>query len=241
MNWPIFTRVDEPAEIRAGHWAAIVSVEDGRARPDAGVWAQSTELNILDSEFLGVLRELGPRPPARIILPSGWLSGDRLERSARTWGPEGMRALEDACKHIGEWAAATGTRVLLRPHCRHVLGDVQRTISFLRAHQGSPVGLALEPCALLEQSMLSHAEDHLRSAFANLAPLADALCLSGVRFAADADSGEPPAPTRTTVGEGSVPPRVLMRLAHEHVPHGTPIILEPDAIEAQAAMLIVAR
>ncbi len=238
-RWPLYTRQDEASARGDTVWSPLTVLDAPPGRTNEP-WAWATDLNPLDPQFDAALRRIQSEMPKRVVLPTGWLAAGPLERSARTWGSEGVAALDQACKRICPWAEGRQVRVLLRPHCRHVLSDVQRSVAFLREHAGSAIGLMLDPCALLEESMLAQAEDHLRLALVHLGPLAEGVWLAGVRFAPGGLPEDPASPVPTPLDEGDVPAALLLQLVRAHIPSGMPIVLEPGGVLRQAAILSAA-
>lgn len=195
-----------------------------------------------------------PASAAASVYWSGWLSDDPFARDPRTWGPAGLSGL---CRWVDAAAtpstssspAATPPAILLRPHCRHVLSDVQRCLSFFRPSQAGPagrvygpppaVGLVLDPVALLEPSMLPRAEDHLSRIILTLGPIADAIWLADASPAHESpDDIDPPLPERRPVGRGVLPTRLIWKLISELDRPDLPVILEPDAEATSDAELL---
>ncbi|MEM1167146.1 MAG: hypothetical protein AAGI30_12755 [Planctomycetota bacterium] len=111
----------------------------------------------------------------RLIVWSGWLGDEPFERHPGTWMPSGLEALNGAVDAWLASPASEATRLVLRPHARHVLCDPQRCFSFLRARTDQPIGLALDPDALLEDSMHGTRDEHLDRTFEALGPMCDAV------------------------------------------------------------------
>ncbi len=61
----------------------------------------------------------------------------------------------------------SGRRLLLRTHARHVVSDFVAAKALLAEREGSPIGIALDPAACFEASMLADAEDHLVRTFSS--------------------------------------------------------------------------
>lgn len=110
-----------------------------------------------------------------VIVWSGWLGDNPFAADPRAWGGEAERALDAVVQQCA--AGPNAPELWLRPHARHVLGDAHRVARFLERNRGLNVGLALDPLALLEDSMLPKAEDHLERIFQRLAPIAAAYWL----------------------------------------------------------------
>jgi hypothetical protein len=124
--------------------------------------AEWTTVNILTDPL--------PKATTKTLIAwSGWLgesspSGGterRWERDHRTWSPSAYDQLAARLRSIREHAEHTGTKLLLRPHARHILNDPQRCARYLTDFAGPTFGLALDPVSMLEPSMLPSAEEHL--------------------------------------------------------------------------------
>ncbi|MBL9140997.1 MAG: hypothetical protein JNK53_03940, partial [Phycisphaerae bacterium] len=133
---------------------------------------------------------------------SGTLAAELTEVSPMNWmrGPD---MLDAACESLRPQLIAHGRRLLLVPHARHVLSDARSALTWwssqvipgqellaeTRAPQGErPFGLAFDPAALLEPSMLPDLADHLRALFGSIGVRADAIVLQGWKPGPDADA-----------------------------------------------------
>lgn len=186
----------------------------------------------LDIDPMTLANRPGPLPSGRLIVWSG-RPADEEGNALAAWGPGAWESLEKACQSLAPRLAQGGGRLLLRPHARHILSDVQRCLKLLLQFEGQPVGLALDAASMLEASMMGHAPDHLRRAFETLGPRCDAAWLSSVAFDAppppgldDAEAWEDAEPISRLVelGKGLIDPGLLGSLL-EFVPRETPIIL----------------
>lgn len=194
---------------------------------------------------------LAPDPPAipanipapRLIAWSGTLAeGAMFDRDVRTWMPAGLEAFRSMCDAVRPFLDAAGVRLLFRSHARHVLCDPHRCATLLREWRdiGAPFALALDAAAMLEQSMLTDAEDHLERAFGALAPLADAVILAnagpdGAAQPADQDAA-PPLLT-APLHRGVIDPALLLKPWRRHTPPTTPTILLDEDVQAQRRLL----
>jgi hypothetical protein len=173
----------------------------------------------------------------RLILFSGWFGegadpqAGLFPRDYRAWTPAGWAALDELCDRLRPQLEQRKITVCFRPHARHILGDPQACLSFLRGRAGQPFELLLEPSAFLTPDMLGDAEDHLVRAFEALSghPAMAALVLTGVE-----EHGEHLRPVPLT--HGVVDGKLLSRLAHAHAAHLPWIVLDED-IEAQRQVL----
>jgi hypothetical protein len=171
--------------------------------------------------------ELEARWGERVIIWSGTLADDWTFRHPTTWGPAGLERLRAAVATVGSEAARGGFEVLLRPHARHVLCDVQRCVRLLHEWREWPMGLALDAAALMEPSMLGEAEDHFRRAYETLGPLARAVFVANVAAPGDEDG-----PVRAVpLGEGAVGSERIVELLERNVGRDIPRIVlgEVDA------------
>src|SRR5690606_8893704 len=92
------------------------------------------------------------------------------------WTPSAWAALESALDRLGPALDARGVTLLLRPHHRHVVGDVPSVMKIRRtAHERgvARVGVLLDVEAMLSPSMRErHEADHRRRLREALAPVA---------------------------------------------------------------------
>lgn len=168
---------------------------------------------------------LEARPGTRVVVWSGTLADAWDSRDPATWGPSGLERLRAAVAQLGPAATDGGYEVLLRPHARHVLCDVQRTLKLLHEWREWPIGLALDAAALVEVSMLVEADDHLRRAYETLGPLARVVFVADV--SEPADDG---APVRAVpLGEGLVGADRIVELVESNVGPGVPRIVLSEA------------
>lgn len=155
----------------------------------------------------------------RVVTWSGTFADDLFARDPAVWSGEGMEALGRVCRAVAPKLKAAGVRWLLRPHCRHVLCDTQRTVKFLRSQIGAAsvresIGIALDPVAMLESSMLSASggggatpSDFIGRAIRTLGPVSDILLLSSVlapEAGSDEDYERIPLPERCPLDEGII-------------------------------------
>ncbi len=161
------------SDSRPGVCAVIVDEHDG-ATPFAAVLGD----DVLRLSPVGIAAGAVIAP--RLIAWSGSLADDPSERDPRTWGPAGLAALREALARLREPLTRAGARLLLRPHARHILCDPQRCVTMLNEWEisGDPFALALDPAAMIEESMLDHAEDHIRRAAEALAGRAALVVIS---------------------------------------------------------------
>lgn len=154
-------------------------------------------------------------PEAPLVLGwSGGLGEELFERAFATWMPSGRNALDlylDAAEPV---LRDRGSRLLLRTHARHVISDAQAAVALLDARPEAPLGVALDPAACLEASMLGDAEDHMVRFFDLAGGRAEVIVLASVHQPASPEAPEPLAPA--PLGDGLIDPTLLGRLAREH-------------------------
>ncbi|MFI4853945.1 MAG: hypothetical protein ACIAQF_03070 [Phycisphaerales bacterium JB065] len=185
-------------------------------------FAALTDLNPLALEpdqFAEAL--IGAAIGGRVITWSGTTATDLFARDPSVWSGEGMEALGRLCRAVAPKLKAAGVRWLLRPHCRHALCDTQRTVSFLRTQVSSSalresIGIALDPVAMLESSMLSASSgggatpaDFIGRAIRTLGPVCEVLLISGAQPPEQSDSDDfehAPLPQRCSVTDGLIDP-----------------------------------
>lgn len=146
-----------------------------------------------------------------------------FDRSLATWGPVALEHFKGVVSRLAAVADHLGVRLVFRPHARHVLPDPQRCLNFLREWADAPIGLLVDPGAMLEQSMLPTVDDHLARAITALGDLADGVALTSVaqqpRSALDEDpfDGPPPeiVPLQCGVGDPARAATALQQVIRE--------------------------
>lgn len=165
-----------------------------------------------------------------MICWSGTLAATLFEGDPRNWMAPGRRAFESVLSRLtrGEHRS----RVLLRPHARHLLSDIPSCVRLVRDHADA-AGLAFAPMSLLEAPMLPDAADHLTRSFETLGPSAAIVFLHDVAPPADPESPLEPRP----LGSGVVPRDLLRGLVRDCVRPGTTIVLPDGDVERQLAWI----
>lgn len=210
--------------VGAGHpCCAGVVLTHGPGLGCVGSWVEG---NPLDPDFLLELELPGPRA----ILWSGSLGESLFADEPRNWMPAGRAALAAFCDSAARPLGLAEKRMCFRPHHRHVLSDVQGSLSFLRERDGQPFGIALAPADLFTPDMLGDADDHLARAIGSLGHLADLVIVDDLRPGPDGLE-------RVPFGEGALPAGRYARLLLEHVPAATPIVLPAAGFAAVAERL----
>lgn len=194
-------------------------------------WAVASSTNLLlaslPAHHHNILRS--DAQAARVLAWSGWfaepLAPGHWPRDPQTWTKPGQAALDAALDTLLPEFSATRP-LLLRPHARHVLSDAPRSLNLLRARTDQPLQLVLDPAAMLEPSMLIHAEDHYRRVLGALAdhPAVAALIVTGAREIAHDDG---PAIIPTRLADSQIPAALIARLVREIVPPTLPRIVLP--------------
>jgi hypothetical protein len=197
-------------------------------RPPAA-WGAFVEANPLSEGWL-VDAEL---PARRIVSYSGTLADTPFGDDPRTWMRSGHDRLKSFLDEVEPALRRHGRTLCLRPHHRHVIGDVHSSVKLLRERAGSPLEVLLSPGDLLAPSMLGEAEDHLVRMFAHLGPIAAGVLLFDL--ARSPETEENGLLEACPLGSGVLPCELLARLLRESVPEETPIILLPAAASEQRA------
>lgn len=171
-----------------------------------------------------------------LIAWTGTLGEDLFARDTpMNWLGPGQAALTAFLAGVSPMLIERGIGLLLRPHCRHVLGDATTARSFLDALDPNyPVGLTLDPASILEPEMCKAGADHCRRTFEILGPIADLVLLTGAEPDGEAVRSVP-------LGEGSIGADLLVEQFTEHCREGTPVGLLDDEFEGQAALLTAPR
>lgn len=195
--------------------SSIVAVHNGREYPDrviGVVWpgnALSTDCQLPDGcagRFLAA--------------PSGTLGAGHYDAEPRNWLGPGRAALDAVLERWLPVLRPQDCRLVLMPHARHVLNDVQSSLLFLGDYSGAGVKLALKPGDLLEISMLEDAADHLERIFAGLGPVCAMIFLEGMRPDRERDRV-----VSCPLDRSFAPLDELCRLIEVHVPADTPIVV----------------
>jgi hypothetical protein len=198
--------------------------------PLAGDWAVDADL-----------------PGEWIMAWSGTLGGAPFEGTPANW-MRGPAALDACCDELAPQLVRHGKRLVLLPHARHVLSDARSALTWWcdRVIPGQdpnvvrhspagrrPFGLALDPAALLEPSMLEDIEDHMQSLLSSFGPRIDALVL---RDAAP-DPEDPESLATVPLGTGALPRECVLGLIAQHVPETTPILVPGAGLGSALAWL----
>lgn len=155
--------------------------------------------------------------------------GDPFAPDPRAWLPASMPAFLERLRALEPVLAARRIRLLIRPHARHIVSDGPRCAALFRQEwrAAAPhVGLALDPAAMLEPSMLPVGADHIRRSLELAGPFASVVILTNAGAPTDAEAPV----SQVSIREGVVPADELVHLARTHVPEGCPIaVLADDA------------
>lgn len=171
---------------------------------------------------------------ATIIAWSGTTDDPRDDPFApdpAAWLPASMPALLARLEALEPLLIDHRVRLLIRPHARHILSDAPRCGVTLRAPWRSThphIGLALDPVAMVEPSMIPTAIDHIRRSLEDLAHRASAVILTNFLAPDPADPDAALHPAR--LPEGVIPAADLIDLATTLIPADCPIaVLAGDA------------
>ena len=173
-------------------------------------------------------------PGATIIAWSGTMSDPRDDPFApdpAAWLPASMPALLARLESLEPLLVAQRVRLLIRSHARHILSDAPRCGVLLRAPWRSThphIGLALDPAAMVEPSMVPTALDHIRRSLEALAHRASIVILTN--FIAPDPAVPDAALHPARLAEGVIPAPELNALATALIPADCPLaVLEGDA------------
>ena len=158
-----------------------------------------------------------------IVAWTGTLADGLFACEPRNWMGQGATQFGARCDALAPALVADERTLAWRPHARHVLSDHPSALVFMKEH-GAPFGLALDPAALFEPSMLDVAEDHLERIFTALGPLASLVLLHDVTVDEAGDTCTP-----LPFGHGRLPASVLADLVARFVPAGTPVVVQTEA------------
>jgi hypothetical protein len=224
----------------APHACELVAMPLGRPGAPLGAFVGG---NPLDGQW-AIDAEL---PGEWALSWSGTLGDSLFDGTPANW-MRGPAALDALCDELAPQLSRHGKRLVLVPHARHVLSDARSALTWWcervipgedpnvirRSPAGPrPFGLALDPAAMLEPSMLDDVEDHMQSLLASFGPRIDILLLRDARPSADdPDSMEPCA-----LGDGCLPRERVLELVAAHVPPETPIAVPGAGLDRELAWL----
>lgn len=206
------------------------------AEPDWPVWAGNIFSDAPE-----------PQPNQTLIAWSGWFDDQADPQSGvfhhdpRTWTAIGWETLEARLAEILPMFEAAGTRLLLRPHVRHVISDAPAIRRVLGLFETSALGILLEPAAMLTAGMAADARDHLTrilEALARHERVAAVLMTGAERPALGEADGEHddilvPAP----LSRGCIDYHDLLAVLTDHGPFERPLALYDEDVPAQLDML----
>lgn len=181
---------------------------------------------------------LGDQAPARVCEDGG--TSPVFAPDFATWSGKGLAALFE---RLDAWPArdeVASPDPVLWPHHRHVLSDAQSCATLLRRTDGpehaapgrTRPGLLLEPAALLTESMLAAAEEHITRIMATLADLPSILTVvvSDVRRVQASSEQDLPVPMGPDLvccplGAGELGEAVARDLVLGLAPPGVPVVI----------------
>lgn len=114
--------------------------------------------------------------PAQGLFPSDF----------RLWN-QGLEQLRQSIDALDPILADTGSRLLLRPALGLVLSDPHSIAAFFEKRPEGPVGVLVDPVAMMTPEMMEHAQDHLPRMLDKLGNLeqCEGLLLSGAYIQTD--------------------------------------------------------
>ncbi len=187
-------------------------------------------------------------------LPGPWVFawsgtlGDSLFASDPVNWMRGPTALNALCAELAPQLQRHHKRLVLIPHARHVLSDARSALTWwcdqvipgqdpnIVRHSPDtdrPFGLAFDPAAFLEPSMLADIEDHMQSLFASFGPRADVVILRDTTI----NETDPEQMTPCPLGSGRLPRAYIRELLALHVPESTPIMVQGAALNGSLEWL----
>ncbi len=177
----------------------------------------------------GVERALAaPSEAARTVVWSGGPEGGLFDRDLAGWMPRRRDDFGARCAAALEIVKSRGGALDIRPCARHVIGDAQTCLSFLREHEGHQVGVLLDPVALLEPEMLAESRDHLRRMFETLGGVATGVLICG----ADPSRAGSHGLMHCELNAGEIPIETWADLVEGHVPRSTPVYAPTEGAAA---------
>ncbi|MCC6909276.1 MAG: hypothetical protein IT430_15160 [Phycisphaerales bacterium] len=214
------------AEPLSGLVAEVVPVDpDAAAEALARRWAGNL-LQLTEP----IIESIGS---GRIIVNSGSLADDLVALEPHNWLGGGKAALTTHLERIEPALRASPVRLLIEPCSRHVIHDAQAALLFLQEQSAAPVGLALNPTALFEPSMLAFREDHLLRIAESLAPRCEMLILAGMELDEVDERFNPCSPE-----EGEFDLVEVWTACRAHLPAEAPVVLRANTRRLPDAALL---
>lgn len=172
-----------PATTASGATILTITPRSSAGPESPAPWAHRWTGNLLELTP-ATIEQMGG---GRLIVNSGTLGDDLDALDPHNWMTGGIRALIGHLESLNPALRAANARLLIEPCSRHILHDAPVAKGFFREHSENPIGLALNPTALFEPTMLPFCEDHLQRIAESLAPIAAALILTDARLDADGE------------------------------------------------------
>ncbi len=148
------------------------------------LWARVLGGNPLDPDwparavFDSIVRS--SEPPQRVVIWSGTGADELFASDPRSWLSETRGRFDRFIDETSALLDASGIRLLLRPHARHVLSDAPSLLTFLSVQGSSNVGVLLDVASMFEPAMIADAHVHLGRLAGDVLPRADAVLLANV-------------------------------------------------------------
>lgn len=149
-------------------------------------WAMVACRSVLGLGPLSPVAETAGHGCRRVVARSGRLVEDDSGRSGSwgSWSPRGKAAFESEVDRLAPVLSGLGIEMALWPNVGEALSDVPSCLSFLRRYESGPYKLLIEPAALLAESMVPRAGEHMERILDSLAehPGVAAMLVSNVEF-----------------------------------------------------------
>ena len=172
-----------------------------------------------------------------LVCWSGTLAEELFASTPLNWMAPGSERFRVFCDTFADAATSAG-RLLVRPHARHLLSDIPSCLAFLDRAEGTGLGLAFDPAAMCDHSMLPVVEDHFVRMFEALAGRSAVLLLGDLKPAKsgsiEGDAAGDAPPEIVPLGAGRLRAAFLRNLLESHLPTGTPVIFSAPDSEIQA-------
>lgn len=205
--------------------------QDAITDDSGGVWARLWRGNPLEAT-----------PPAAddaepCVAWTGWTGVGEPEREVFEPGFVWQEAVWD---RLGDRLSGAG--LMIRPHARHVVGDVNALRAWQTKHGTGPdqAGVVLEPAALFTPAMVKQADSHLDRIALGARNIGNvrAVVVSNASLTA-CDWGEELEPTG--LGGGALPAELVAACCVVTASaHGVPVVLRDGSYEADASAVSAA-
>lgn len=205
----------------------VLTWHDDAIRDGSSVWARVSSANVLDArpdQIVGA-------GVARVVVRSGWMAMDPDAGPVLSWTAGPRAKLDQAIEGLLPVLRERGATLLIRPALGDMVSDIPSALGIIRKWSNQPVGLLVEPSALLTESMIERVADHLQRIGEALGEhdATAGILLTNVAFPHGTAK-------RVPTGDGVIPPAMLDDFARAAHAAGKPVIVLPEDASRLASL-----